>query len=636
MLVNHFTNTYGQYPHFVAPVMKLFGLSILSFSGIMAFLLSVCFIFLFLFLRKTIRNSLLILFTFTSVFYNCYMYFHLATPFDACFNMFPIRWIVPISLLLYAAYYIKNRPKKAYFTSFFIFAFGILWTPDFGMVSFLSLITFYCFLEFESNTFSAFIKKVLVHLMVASISLAAAFTAYSLFIRIAYGSFPDLLKIFSTIKVFSIVGAGMLPTPTSFHPWMLVAFVYLIGIAISVYHIMNRSITPRIAIIFLLTTVGVAAFQYYQGRSHNWNLFLSNPWCFILLGIFADDLLLAAKKHKIFIPLLAASVFVLSFSVFQTVYSSNGIADLLSEDKNKAKSAEQQRLIVKNAEEIRREAGEKEKVLILSADYLQGIYYTLSHTVAAINPGFEDLFFKTDIERIISFLIENQSTKVFFDAASFRFSDQRIPALLASFYDIRESGGSILYLVKKKENESGEFLLKSDTNTIYHEILDKDLNKRAGAGEGLIGPVTVANRFSIQVLFKPSKTPSTNFTNWKTVFSNRMGNSGFMLMEKTDDPAHYIFTIGAAQIDCPVDFEKWNYYAFEINNTDLRIFRDGKLLGDFNAYGSCQNSVLPLYVGNYNMQGGFFWGDIKELEISNKIFDNKEIAATWERADLNL
>jgi hypothetical protein len=31
------------------------------------------------------------------------------------------------------------------------------------------------------------------------------------------------------------------------------------------------------------------------------------------------------------------------------------------------------------------------------------------------------------------------------------------------------------------------------------------------------------------------------------------------------------------------------------------------------------------------MQGGFFWGDIKELAISNDLCDPKELSSTWDK-----
>ncbi len=48
MLVDNFTNTYGLYPHFLVPVLKIIGLSVVSFSSVMGFLISVSFAFIFM------------------------------------------------------------------------------------------------------------------------------------------------------------------------------------------------------------------------------------------------------------------------------------------------------------------------------------------------------------------------------------------------------------------------------------------------------------------------------------------------------------------------------------------------------------------------------------------------------------
>jgi hypothetical protein len=635
MLVNHFTNTYGLYPHFVVPIMKLFGPDILSFTAIMAALLCLCFVFLLLFLGKIIKHKFLILLSITTVFYNCYIYAKVLMPFDAYYAMAPIRWILPFSLLFFAVCYLNRRSKLLYYSSFFFYGLGILWSPDFGLVTFFSLVAFYSFLEFENVHLTMIVKRIALHAVAAGLGLAAAFAVFSVSIRIFYGAFPDLGLLFSTLKIFSIVGMGMLPTPSTMHPWMLVALIYLIGIAVSVRSIITRSVSPLSSLVFLLTAIGIIAFQYYLGRSHNWNLFCCSPWCFILLTIFADEALTIFKKQGVFFLPVAGLLFVLSFSLFQVTNDYKKIISLMFEREAKEKNKSEQEFILRNVDFIHSITREKETVMIFSINYFQGLYYGLSHTAAAINPGFEDLFLRTDYERILSYIVENKRTKVFFDAATFRFFDQRIPVLLASLYDVRNSGGSILYLVKKKEDEKGELIFRPDSNSVLHEILDKNLSNEALAAEGKQGPIKLGHRFSVQVLFKPAAIPATIYTTWQTVFSNRQENDGFALMEKNDDQAHYLFTIAGVQIDCPVDIDKWNYLSFEMNGNLLRVFKNGRIFGTIDTRANYQNSGLPLFIGNYNMQGGFFWGDIKELKISNSLLDEKEVLATWERATLN-
>ncbi len=629
MLVDHFTNTYGLYPHFVVPVMKLFGLSILSFSAIMALLCGICFICLLLFLGKIIHHKLLILLCIMTVFYNCYIYGRVLMGLDAYYAMTPIRWILPFSLLFFAVCYLRRRSKYLYYASFFFYGLGILWCPDFGVLTFLSLAAFYSFLEFENTRLLTIVKRIVVHGLVAGIGIASAFGAFSIVVRIFYGVFPDLKLLFSTIKVFSIVGMGMLPTPASFHPWMLVATVYLIGILVSVRSIVTRKVTPRSALVFLLTSISILSFQYYLGRSHNWNLLSCSPWCFILLTIFADESLTIFKKQRIFLLPFAGLLFVLSFSVFQVVNDSAKIIGLMFETEAKQKNENERALIMKNADFIHSIAHEKERVMIFSIPYYQGLYYGFSHTAAAVNPGLEDLFLKTDYNRILS-CIAGDTSKMFFDAATCRFSSQ-IPLLLSSLYDVRQSGGTILYLTRKKKNENSKFLFMPDSAAVIHDLFDRDPNTAMPAAEGQNGPVTLGNRFSIQVLFKPTKVPATPATNWQTVFSNRQENAGIVLMEKNDDPDHYLFTIGGGQVDCPVDIDKWNYFSFEVNGARLRVFKNGRILSVSDTRGIYQNTGLPLYIGNYNMQGGFFWGDIKELAISNDLCDPKELSSTWDK-----
>src|SRR5439155_6107733 len=42
LLINDFTNTYGLYPHFLVPILKLTGLSVAAFTAIMSVLIGVC------------------------------------------------------------------------------------------------------------------------------------------------------------------------------------------------------------------------------------------------------------------------------------------------------------------------------------------------------------------------------------------------------------------------------------------------------------------------------------------------------------------------------------------------------------------------------------------------------------------
>ncbi len=635
MLVDHFMNTYGLYPHFVAPLMKIFGLSVLSFSSIMGLLISLCFLFMLVFLTRTVTNWLLVLFGFTTVFFISYAYGPSATPyFDPYFANAPIRWMMPFSLLLYAVLYLNKRSRFLYFFSFIYFPLGILWCPDFGMASFFDLLAFYAYLEFESNDFIRVIRKTALHGLLAILGVAVTFSAYAIAIKIFYGKVPDLSGLFSTIRVESFIGRGMLPLPTTFHPWMIVVLIYLAGLQYSTYSIFNKRVSSHAAAVFLITMIGISSFPYYLGRSHNWNLVAISPWCFLLLTIFADDLLKIVNKRKLFIAPFALAIFILSMSVFQTVYACQPILALMSDKEDKERNRGEQERITGNAAFIRGLTQDKEKVMIFSADLYQGLYYELSNTAAAVNPGLEDLRLITDYERIQSFLINNDTTKIFFDPGSFRFCDPGIPLILSSLYDVSKVGpppGSIMLLGRRKENPGSNFMLTQDYGSIVHELFDKTFAKRLSYAAGNGGAIALGKSFSVEVIFRPVEVPSSPYTDCQSVFSNMQGDSGMALAQKGSDNSVYVFSHSGSGIEIPVMVGKWNYLACIVDSSRIYAYANGCIVGAARTTEPYHNSASPLFIGNFGLQGGFFFGDIKELKISNNLYNPRELSNTWDK-----
>ena len=315
------------------------------------------------------------------------------------------------------------------------------------------------------------------------------------------------------------------------------------------------------------------------------------------------------------------------------------ITDLIREKENERENQAEQERITRNAEALRHITKENERVLVLSGSHLQGLYYGLSGTTAAINPSLMELYLKTDYDRLCSFVAENRTATIAFDAETFDFR-QDLPLILSSSYAMRPStyeAGHLFLLTRKKESAKSEFLFAPAENALVHERFDRDFTRKLQFAQGQSGPLALGNRFSIQAVFRPLKLTPSTFTTWQTVFSNRRDSAGFSLAEKNDDPARYIFSIGGIQIDCPVDVDKWNFYAFEVNNPIVRIFRNGKFFGRLDIHAPVAGSALqpyvasdlPLFIGNANRQGGFFWGDIGEFEIANSMLDENQVAASW-------
>jgi len=63
----------------------------------------------------------------------------------------------------------------------------------------------------------------------------------------------------------------------------------------------------------------------------------------------------------------------------------------------------------------------------------------------------------------------------------------------------------------------------------------------------------------------------------------------------------------------------------------IYAYANGRTAGAARTSGTYHNCGSPLYVGNFGMQRGFFFGDIKELKISNNRCNPKELSRIWDK-----
>ena len=632
LLTNNFMNTYGLYPHFVVPVMKLFGGSVLSFTSIMALLLTTCFGFIFYVLRQTVRNINLVLFGFCSVFFISYMYERIITPYDSIFSTYPIRWILTFGLLFFGSVYLKHKTKWLYHLSFFIFSLGFLWNPDFGMLCYASLLAFYIYLELGSSSIYEFIKRSALHVVFAVVSTGLTIGVYLFTIRLFYGVYPDFKMLFSTIKVFSMIGFNMLPITLHPNPWMMVAFIYVVGLAYAAWHFIEKKINDQSSMVFLITMVGITSFTYMIGRSHNWNLIFICPYAFMLLTIFADEMLKMIKQYRIFYIPFALVTFILAISFFQTLYANKAITELVYEDQNKANNLAENQAILRNSEFIRENTRERERILLMTPVWHQGLYFNLSKTSSAINPGMGELFLKTDNERILNTIRNNRQTKVFFDPAGFAPPDVLYYTYLSSFYQVTKSqgpGGSLVMLTPRAVNTASKFILKQDQQSVFHELFDNDHDKRLAYAMGQKGKITLSDRFTGEIIFKPENMLPGKVTNAQTLIFNSHDSAGFCVQQNDTSTRDYLICLGKRCMRAPVVPGKWNYLAFEVDKNIITAWSNGNAIGKAAMPTPYVNSPENLFIGNIRNNGGFFFGEIKEVKISNSPLMPGDVQAVW-------
>lgn len=416
-LLVDFNNLYGLYPHFLEPIFRLIGFNMLKFSIVMAVLLTTSFLLLFLFMIKVVKNILLVIMGFATIIYWEYLLGKIVTQ-DFYFQFTPLRMIFPCIMLYLAAVYFGNKNKILYYLSFPVLSIGVLWNLDVGGITYASWILALCFMELSDRDigdYKMIAGKCLRHIVNAAIILLFVVMAFTLFAFIRSGQLPNLSQFIIYQKFFYNSGYFMMPMPL-FHPWNLVALIYLVGLAYSFINLLRRDNYYRNIIVFLLSILGAGMFVYYQGRSHSWNLLGIAYPAVILLVVFAEDLINGIKEYGIkkyqnliFVMII---MYFLSFSIFSVIENSPAIYNII----NKRISAvnDNSSDTKKNLDFIRRYTVPGEKIFILSGN--EGVYYAESHTCAIINTiEFRNIFFKTEIDQLSQFLLNNRDVKVFCD-----------------------------------------------------------------------------------------------------------------------------------------------------------------------------------------------------------------------------
>ncbi len=634
LLVDGFTNTYGLYPHFVMPILKLTGLSVLSFSMTMSILLFFCFCFLYYFMNKIINNKLILLFGFCLVYFMCYSFQTTTLNYDAAFSCHPVRWIMPLLLFAYIVYYMSNQMKANFMFKkwrffkvieiipikivfFFVFAFGVLWNPDFGFFSFLSLIAFYVFYEFDINEIKKSLIQLLFNVIQAFFLLVIAFILYYVYIKFAYHQAPDFSLLYETISTYSVIGFGMLPMPTTMHPWMLIALIYGIGWVISIINFLNNRKTQFALAIFVLTFLGTIGLSYYQGRSHNWQLMVCNLSAFILLPIYADKLLITARGHKLFIPIFSMSLFVIAFAPFQLLGSWTKLQELVFTKKDKAINQIEQNHIYSTASAIDKLCEDGEKIYILSADYYQGLYHTLSKTASVANPGLGDLYTKKQYELIIEKL-KNENQKLFLEPQFYRPKDTKLLNVIGAYYELNAiENMPTLYYYKKREFGKYQPKLINDASTLFYINTNANGNDNFKLYEAAVKPIQLDNAFTIDVIFTSPSNIITNINTGGTILSNLDGYKGFVVQQQKDNPSQFIFGFKGRGILCNVELNKQTKMTFKVDGINISCYVNDMLQSKSMVTEVFENSQQPICVGSIQNMSNFFLGNIDEIKISN-------------------
>jgi hypothetical protein len=629
MLVDGFTNTYGLYPHFLNPLFKLIGLSILKFSMVMAILTALAFVFNFYVLKRFTSNRLILFLGFMTVLFFPYLDSKLVTKFDSQFALFPIRYIVPSLLIFLTTIYLHRRTRIFYWLTTALMSFAVLWNPEIGLVSFLSWLAVNCYADFYSEEGKIAYGKMLFHVIGCISVLIGVFILYASVIYVVYGAFPQLSLLFSTIAVFGSLGFNLLPMAV-IHPWHLMVLVLIFGFVYAVSKLYRREVAPKSSIIFLLSVIGLGFFLYFQGRSHNWSFASTSGFSIVLLVLLGDELWQKVRTTNglAFPALFVVFLLVISFSGFELVYSAATINSLVFPEETKAAQLAEQQQLEGNRDFVANNTVEGEKILVLTTAPREGLYFDGSKRVSVFNPCFIEMFFLKGVDYIEERIKRNGPNRLFIEAFECKFT-YMIRDLLAmsALYDVAKVNGGIAMLEKRTKKMPAKVFFNRGAALLHRKYTADSASIEARINDGLgAAPVRPDSIFNVQILFYANQQLCPT----STLIGNRSDSGGFII-EKKSSQDRYFFGLNGIGLEGQIPDKLWIYCVMNVFPTHIDVYLNGVKTGTSPLSEPYRQSAANVYIGSQSLGSvAYYVGAISEAAITNGAINETVITETWQ------
>ena len=403
LLTDGFNNTYGLYPHFLAPVFHITGITVTGFKIAMSILILFTLGFVFLFLRSLLKDTFFSLLGVTCILFFCFFY-RVDFADDLYFQYFPIRIIFPAIFLFASTRYFGNRTRSGFILISLVSSAAILWQPDSGIIVFLSWLIL---LGYDRFSFSKPVKSLLKIILPGSMAIIVLISTgliYILCIRIFYTRTPDLGSLFFMIKLFSELGFYMLPMPL-WHPWILYVIGSFMLLGFSIEFASRGKKSPGLVSVSLLS---LGAMAYYLGRSHDYTFINLYFYAIIMLTVLAKNMMSAGYSKGGRLVKLSGAIIMMFFMssipgivLYSYSYYKNPAFFFPVSDARYSEDISFVKKYVKPEEEI-----------LLLTLYHQGEILCSTETQSAFNVAMIDLFLRSDRNRLIE-TIQASKNKIF-------------------------------------------------------------------------------------------------------------------------------------------------------------------------------------------------------------------------------
>jgi hypothetical protein len=636
MLVDGFACNYGLYSHFLNPVFQVFGLSVRATTTVMALLIALIFVLMLVAMLRMVKSKLLVFLGFSTILFLCMMLSRAVMPFDAYFALFPIRQLLPAITLCVAAFYLKRKSRILYYAAFTLLGFGILWNPEFSIVSLLAWLVTLCYTEFSATGWRPIALACAKHLARAAVVVSLCIAAFSLSIRVQHGVWPQLAGLFSSMIYFGSLGVGMLPM-TLRHPWNFVVLIYLIGLIYAMQSLFNKStLNAKSAFILLLSVMGIGLFTYFQGRSHNWNLLAVAGNAIILLVVFADSMLRAASIRRSplsFHVAVVAIIAVLGFSCIDLFRHQDRWKALYEQKAEKKANAKEQQQIENNIAFIKKNLPTTtEKIYIHTSNKYQSLYFDFTKKRSAFNPSISDIFTIENCKRLQNKMLLD-TFDVFIEPSKFYYPYvQGVNAAMCATYSVDTANEQMYYMKKRRYCTPEQPVLdesQSPQTLVYEKFGDDtaSLNRRIRCAtegkEPLAWATSVGDQLSMEVIFFAGQQAYAA----GTLFSNYDDSAGVWLLNN-GAPEKYLFQWGKSWgISLDVAPNKWCYIAVQVDKTLISIFVNGDLRYRYFIPAPVASTARRFYIAGDGQKNLHFTGAISEILVKKGLSSAQEIQA---------
>ncbi len=317
---------YGLYPQFLEPLIRITGLSILSVSCILAFLLFISLFMTGIALLNVVKNKILAVLGFAA-----FLFFHLFSaslwPYELYFQYYPIRTLFPAISFLAATYYFRRPSKKAYLSILCILSIGILWNVDVGAVAFLSFVLSNVSLQLSRcrRTFGEKMQLLFLRGLESLSPVVLVFTLYAVYLRIRYHFWPDFFRLLLPHGYFLRQYSQL----TLNKSWVLAALLYIVCLVYSIREIQRKRVDYFNSILLFLSILGIGLFSYHANQYFDQVLTACAYPALLLLVVCTDKglLYLRCRRKTMYVSdilFLICSCFFISFCAISFLCSLHG------------------------------------------------------------------------------------------------------------------------------------------------------------------------------------------------------------------------------------------------------------------------------------------------------------------------